>query len=88
MPLVLHGGTGIPTDQIKKAIELGIAKINVNTECQLAFAAATRKYIEENKDIDFKNKGFDPRKLLKPGCDAIKEAVIKKFKIFGCLGKA
>lgn len=88
MPLVLHGGTGIPTDQIKKAIELGIAKINVNTECQLAFAAATRKYIEENKDIDLKNKGFDPRKLLKPGCDAIKEAVIKKFKIFGCLGKA
>lgn len=87
-PLVLHGGTGIPTDQIKQAISLGVAKINVNTECQLAFAKATRQYIEAKKDLDEKAKGFDPRKLLKPGCDAIKNMVIEKFEIFGCKGKA
>lgn len=87
-PLVLHGGTGIPTDQIKQAISLGVAKINVNTECQLAFAAATRKYIEEKKDLDTNAKGFDPRKLLKPGTEAIKNMVIEKFEIFGCKGKA
>lgn len=87
-PLVLHGGTGIPTDQIKQAISLGVAKINVNTECQLAFAAATRKYIEEKKDLDTDAKGFDPRKLLKPGTEAIKNMVIEKFEIFGCKGKA
>lgn len=76
MPLVLHGGTGIPEDMIKKAISLGVAKINVNTECQLAFAAAVRKYIEAGKDLE--GKGFDPRKLLAPGCDAIKETVREK----------
>ena len=86
MPLVLHGGTGIPTDMIKKAISLGVAKINVNTECQLAFQAATRKYIEENKDLA--GKGFDPRKLLAPGCEAIKATVKEKMEIFGCIGKA
>ncbi len=86
MPLVLHGGTGIPEDMIKKAISLGVAKINVNTECQLAFQAATRKYIEEGKDLV--GKGFDPRKILAPGCEAIKATVKEKMEIFGCIGKA
>lgn len=86
MPLVLHGGTGIPDDMIKKAISLGVAKINVNTECQLAFAAATRKYIEAGKDLE--GKGFDPRKLLAPGFDAIKETVKTKMELFGSVGKA
>ncbi len=86
MPLVLHGGTGIPTDQIKKAISLGVAKINVNTECQLAFQAATRKYIEDGKDLI--GKGYDPRKILAPGYEAIKETVKEKMEIFGCIGKA
>ena len=86
MPLVLHGGTGIPDDMIKKAISLGVAKINVNTECQLAFADATRKYIEEGKDLE--GKGFDPRKLLAPGAEAIKDMVITKIKLFGSEGKA
>ncbi|MCF0227269.1 MAG: class II fructose-1,6-bisphosphate aldolase [Malacoplasma sp.] len=88
MPLVLHGGTGIPADQIKKAIELGVCKINVNTECQVAFRDATRKYIEEKKDLDDKNKGFDPRKLLKPGTEGIKAKVIEKMQLFGSCGKA
>jgi len=87
-PLVLHGGTGIPEDQIKKAISLGICKINVNTELQLSFAAATRKYIEESKDLDKKAKGFDPRKLLKPGCEAIKATVLAKIQMFGSANKA
>ena len=86
MPLVLHGGTGIPEDMIKKAISLGVAKINVNTECQLAFAAATRKYIEEGKDLE--GKGFDPRKLLAPGAEAIKQTVREKITLFGSAGKA
>ena len=86
MPLVLHGGTGIPTDMIKKAISLGVAKINVNTECQLSFAAATRKYIEAGKDQE--GKGYDPRKLLKPGADAIKAKVIAMMEQFGSAGKA
>ncbi len=86
MPLVLHGGTGIPADMIKKAIELGVSKINVNTECQLAFAAATRKYIEEGKDLQ--GKGFDPRKLLAPGAQAIKDTVKEKMELFGSVGKA
>ena len=86
MPLVLHGGTGIPTDMIKKAISLGVAKINVNTECQLAFQEATRKYIEEGKDLV--GKGFDPRKLLAPGAEAIKATVKEKMEIFGSIGKA
>ena len=86
MPLVLHGGTGIPEDMIKKAIDLGVAKINVNTECQLSFAAATRKYIEEGKDLE--GKGFDPRKLLKPGSDAIIATVKEKMELFGSVGKA
>ncbi len=86
MPLVLHGGTGIPTEQIKKAISLGVAKINVNTECQLAFQEATRKYIEAGKDLV--GKGFDPRKLLADGCAAIKATVKEKMEIFGCIGKA
>ena len=86
MPLVLHGGTGIPEDMIKKAIDLGVAKINVNTECQLSFAAATRKYIEEGKDVA--GKGFDPRKLLAPGADAIKATVKEKMELFGSVGKA
>ena len=85
-PLVLHGGTGIPEDMIKKAISLGVAKINVNTECQLAFAAATRKYIEEGKDLE--GKGFDPRKLLAPGTEAIKQTVREKITLFGSAGKA
>lgn len=86
MPLVLHGGTGIPAEQIKKAISLGVAKINVNTECQLAFAAATRKYIEAGKDTQ--GKGFDPRKLLAPGFEAIKETVKEKMELFGSVNKA
>ena len=86
MPLVLHGGTGIPEDMIKKAISLGVAKINVNTECQIAFTAAVRKYIEEGKDLS--GKGFDPRKVLAPGVDAIKATVKEKIEIFGCIGKA
>ncbi len=86
MPLVLHGGTGIPDDMIKKAISLGVAKINVNTECQLVFQEATRKYIEEGKDQQ--GKGFDPRKLLAPGFEAIKAKVKEKMEIFGSVGKA
>ena len=86
MPLVLHGGTGIPADMIKKAISLGVSKINVNTECQLAFAAATRKYIEEGKDLQ--GKGFDPRKLLAPGADAIRATVKEKMELFGSVNKA
>ena len=86
MPLVLHGGTGIPDDQVKKAISLGVAKINVNTECQLVFAEATRKYIEAGKDQQ--GKGFDPRKLLKPGADAIMEKVREKIELFGSANKA
>ncbi|MBU5315356.1 class II fructose-1,6-bisphosphate aldolase [Clostridium bornimense] len=86
MPLVLHGGTGIPEDMIKKAISLGVAKINVNTECQLSFAAATRKYIEEGKDLQ--GKGFDPRKLLAPGFEAIKATVKEKMELFGSVNKA
>ena len=86
MPLVLHGGTGIPDDMIKKAISLGVAKINVHTECQLAFADATRKYIEAGKALE--GKGFDPRKLLAPGAEAIKDMVITKIKLFGSEGKA
>ena len=86
MPLVLHGGTGIPADMIKKAISLGVAKINVNTECQLAFQEATRKYIEAGKDLE--GKGFDPRKLLAPGADAIKATVKEKMELFGSVGKA
>ena len=86
MPLVLHGGTGIPADMIKKAISLGVSKINVNTECQLAFQAATRKYIEDGKDLE--GKGFDPRKLLAPGVEAIKATVKEKMELFGSVGKA
>lgn len=86
MPLVLHGGTGIPEDMIKRAIDLGVSKINVNTECQLTFADATRKYIESGKDLE--GKGFDPRKLLKPGCDAIIATVKEKMGLFGSVGKA
>lgn len=86
MPLVLHGGTGIPEDMIKKAISLGVAKINVNTECQLSFADATRKYIEAGKDLE--GKGFDPRKLLAPGFDAIKATVKEKMEMFGSVGRA
>lgn len=86
MPLVLHGGTGIPADMIQKAISLGVSKINVNTECQLSFADATRKYIEAGKDLE--GKGFDPRKLLAPGCEAIKETVREKINLFGSAGKA
>lgn len=86
MPLVLHGGTGIPEDMIKKAISLGVAKINVNTECQLSFAAATRAYVEAGKDQQ--GKGFDPRKLLAPGAEAIKATVKEKMELFGSVGKA
>lgn len=86
MPLVLHGGTGIPADMIKKAIDLGVSKINVNTECQLAFADATRKYIEAGKDQQ--GKGFDPRKLLAPGFEAIKATVKEKMELFGSINKA
>ena len=86
LPLVLHGGTGIPADMIKKAINLGVAKINVNTECQLSFAAATREYIEAGKDLQ--GKGFDPRKLLAPGAEAIKKTVKEKMELFGSVDKA
>ena len=86
MPLVLHGGTGIPEEMIKQAISLGVSKINVNTECQLAFADATRKYIEAGKDLQ--GKGFDPRKLLAPGFEAIKATVIEKMELFGSVNKA
>ena len=86
LPLVLHGGTGIPADMIKKAIDLGVAKINVNTECQLSFADATRKYSEAGKDLE--GKGFDPRKLLAPGAEAIKATVKTKMELFGSVGKA
>ncbi len=86
MPLVLHGGTGIPADMIKKAISLGVSKINVNTECQLAFQEAVRKYIEEGKDLE--GKGFDPRKLLAPGVEAIKATVKEKMELFGSINKA
>lgn len=86
VPLVLHGGTGIPEEMIKAAISLGVAKINVNTECQLTFAAATRKYIEDGKDLS--GKGFDPRKLLGPGYEAIKSTVKEKMELFGSVGKA
>lgn len=86
MPLVLHGGTGIPADMIQKAISLGVSKINVNTECQLSFQEATRKYIEAGKDLE--GKGFDPRKLLAPGTEAIKQTVKEKMELFGSVGKA
>lgn len=86
LPLVLHGGTGIPSDMIKKAIDLGVSKINVNTECQLAFAKATREYVEAGKDRE--GKGFDPRKLLAPGFEAIKNTVREKIELFGSNGKA
>ena len=86
MPLVLHGGTGIPAEMIQKAISLGVSKINVNTECQLAFAAATRQYVEAGGDL--KGKGFDPRKLLAPGTEAIKATVREKIELFGSAGKA
>ena len=86
LPLVLHGGTGIPADMIKKAITLGVSKINVNTECQISFAEATRKYIEAGKDLE--GKGFDPRKLLKPGAEAIIATVKEKMELFGSVGKA
>lgn len=86
LPLVLHGGTGIPAEMIKKAISLGVSKINVNTECQLAFAAATRQYVEAGKDQQ--GKGFDPRKLLAPGAQAICDTVKEKMELFGCINKA
>ncbi len=86
MPLVLHGGTGIPSDMIKKAISLGVSKINVNTECQITFTAAVRKYIEDGKDLE--GKGFDPRKLLAPGVEAIKATVKEKMELFGSVNKA
>ena len=86
MPLVLHGGTGIPAEMIQKAISLGVSKINVNTECQLAFAAATREYVEAGKDQQ--GKGFDPRKLLAPGFEAIKATVKEKMELFGSVNKA
>lgn len=86
VPLVLHGGSGIPDDMVKKAIALGVSKINVNTECQIAFANATREYILAG--LDLKGKGFDPRKLLKPGCEAIKQVIRTKFELFGSINKA
>ena len=86
IPLVLHGGSGIPTEMVKKAISLGVSKVNVNTECQLTFAAATREYIEAGKDLE--GKGFDPRKLLAPGADAIKATVREKIELFGSANKA
>lgn len=86
VPLVLHGGSGIPDEMVKKAISMGVSKINVNTECQLVFAAATRKYIEEEKDLQ--GKGYDPRKLLKPGAEAIKDVVREKLTLFGSVNKA
>lgn len=88
IPLVLHGGSGIPTEMIKEAISKGVAKINVNTECQLSFAEATRKYIEAKKDLDLDGKGFDPRKLLKPGTQAIIDTIAQKMELFGCINKA
>lgn len=88
IPLVLHGGTGIPNDQIRRSIALGITKINVNTECQISFAAATRNYIKADKDLNTNKKGYDPRKLLAPGAEAIKKTCIEKFKLFGSLGTA
>ncbi|AVN64694.1 MULTISPECIES: class II fructose-1,6-bisphosphate aldolase [Mesoplasma] len=88
MPMVLHGGSGIPQDQVEKAISMGISKINVNTELQLAFRDATRKYIEAGKDLDDKTKGFDPRKLLNPGYQALKETFNELTEWFGCKGKA
>lgn len=87
-PLVLHGGTGIPDDQVKKAINLGVAKVNVNTECQLAYAEAIAQYIKAGKHLDMNKKGYDPRKVIKPGFEAIKKVCIDKFKLFGSLGKA
>lgn len=86
LPLVLHGGSGIPDEQVKKAIGLGVSKINVNTECQLCFQKATRKYIEEGKDQQ--GKGYDPRKLLAPGAQAIRDCVKDRMEVFGCIGKA
>lgn len=86
MPLVLHGGTGIPTNMVREAISLGVSKINVNTECQIAFAAGVRKYIEDGKDLE--GKGFDPRKLLAPGCEAIKKTVKEKIELFGSADRA
>ena len=86
MPLVLHGGSGIPEEMVKKAITLGVSKVNVNTECQLAFADATRKYIEAGKDLQ--GKGFDPRKLLAPGAEAIRETVKEKIELFGSANQA
>ena len=88
IPLVLHGGSGIPTEMIKEAISKGVAKINVNTECQLSFAEATRKYIEAKKDLDLDGKGFVPRKLLKPGTQAIIDTITQKMELFGCINKA
>lgn len=88
IPLVLHGGSGIPTEMIKEAISKGVAKINVNTECQLSFAEATRKYIEAKKDLDLDGKGFDPRKLLKPGTQAIIDTITQNMELFGCINKA
>ena len=87
-PLVLHGGTGIPYPMVRSAIERGVSKVNINTDLQLAFAAGERKYFEEGKDLDLKGKGFDPRKLLKPGCEAIKEKVTELLQAFGSYGKA
>ncbi len=87
-PIVLHGGSGIPDDQIRKAVSLGVAKLNVNTECQLVFTAATRVYFEENKDLQLMKKGFDPRKVLAPGKEAIKQECISKFKLIGSIGRA
>lgn len=87
-PLVLHGGTGIPYDMVRKAISLGVSKVNINTELQLEFAKAERTYFEAKKDLDTKNKGFDPRKLLKPGCEAIEAKVTELLKAFGSYGKA
>jgi fructose-bisphosphate aldolase class II len=86
MPLVLHGGSGIPEEMVKKAITLGVSKVNVNTECQLSFADATRKYIEAGKDLQ--GKGFDPRKLLAPGAEAIRETVKEKIELFGSANQA
>ncbi len=88
IPLVLHGGSGIPENMIEEAIKKGVAKINVNTECQLAFASATRKYIENKEDLNLDKKGFDPRKLLKPGEQAITDTITQKMKLFGCINKA
>jgi len=86
IPLVLHGGTGIPDEMVKKAISLGVAKVNVNTECQLVFTAAVRKYIEDQKDLE--GKGFDPRKLLAPGTKAIHDLIVKKMALYGSIGQA